>query len=67
VSLVGVIIVTFAHTIARVVEGIEIGAGRGAAFGMGIAALFLPLFPLVGAGLLFCLVVAAATVGLSPP
>ncbi len=53
-SLVGIIIVTFERAIARVVEGIEIGAGRGAAFRMGVAALFSPLFLLVGAGLLFC-------------
>ncbi len=39
-SLVGVVIVKFLHAIARIVKGIEIGLGRGVAFGTGIAVPF---------------------------
>jgi hypothetical protein len=41
VSLVGIVIVKFTHTIVRVLERIEIRAGGGAAFGMGVAIPFV--------------------------
>jgi hypothetical protein len=40
-SLVGIAIVKFTYAIARVLKRIEIRAGRGVTFRMGIAALFV--------------------------
>ncbi len=50
VSLIGVIIVKFAHAIARVLEGIKIWAGRGATFGTGVTAPFVACLPAVRSG-----------------
>ncbi len=47
-NLVGVVIMKFAHTIARVLEGIEIWPGRGATFGAGVTAPFVASPPAVG-------------------
>ncbi len=41
VSPIGVVIVKFAHAIARVLEGVKIWAGRGATFGTGVTAPFV--------------------------
>jgi hypothetical protein len=48
VSLVGVVIIKFAHAIARVLKGIEIWAGGGATLGVGITARFVASPPAVG-------------------
>ncbi len=48
VSLVGVVIVKFAHAIARVLERVEIGAGKGVTFGMGVAIPFVASLPTCG-------------------
>ncbi len=40
----------FAHAIARVLEGVEIWAGRGATFGTGVTAPFVASLPPVGSG-----------------
>ncbi len=47
-SLVGVVIMKFAHAIARVLEGIEIRAGGGATSGAGVTAPFVASPPAVG-------------------
>ncbi len=47
-SLMGVVIVKFTHTIARVLERVEIRAGRGVTFGAGIAGPLVALLPTVG-------------------
>jgi hypothetical protein len=41
--------------------------GKGTTVGADVTPLLSPLFPLLGAGLLFCCVEVAATVGLWPP
>ncbi len=56
-SLVGVVILKFTHAIARVLERIEVWAGRGATFNAS----------LLEAGLLLHCVEAAMTVGSWPP
>ncbi len=50
VSPFGVIIVKFAHTIARVLEGMEIWTERGATFGTGVTAPFVASLPAAGSG-----------------
>jgi hypothetical protein len=50
VSPIGVIIVKFAHAIARVLEGVKIWAERGATFGTGVTAPFVASLPAVGSG-----------------
>jgi hypothetical protein len=45
VSLMGIIIVKFAHAIARVLKGIKIRAGRGATIGAGVTAPFVASLP----------------------
>jgi hypothetical protein len=45
VSLVGVVIVKFTHAIARVMKRVEVRVGRGATFGVGVAAPFVALLP----------------------
>jgi hypothetical protein len=47
VSLEGVVIMKFTHAIARVLEGIKIRAGRGAAFGVGVTGPFVASLPVV--------------------
>jgi hypothetical protein len=59
----GVIIVKFTHAIARVLKQIKVWAGGGRLLERTLLALLLPLFLLLGAGLLLCCVEAAATVG----
>ncbi len=44
-SLMGVIIVKFAHAIARVLNGIKVWVGRGTTFGTGVTAPFVTSFP----------------------
>ncbi len=67
ISPAGVIIVKFAHAIARVLEWMKIWTGRGWLLGQALPLLLSPLFSLLGAGLLLCCVEAAATVGSWPP
>jgi hypothetical protein len=43
----GIVIVKFTHAIARVLKGIEVRAGRGAAFGAGVTAQFVASLPAV--------------------
>ncbi len=50
VSPIGVVIVKFAHAIARVLEGVKIWAGRGATFGTGSTAPFVTSLPAAGSG-----------------
>ncbi len=50
VSPIGVIIVKFAHAIARVLEGVKIWTGRGATFGTGVTAPFVASLPVAGRG-----------------
>jgi hypothetical protein len=50
VSPIGVIIVKFAHAIARVLEGMKIWTGRGATFGTGVTAPFVASLPAAGSG-----------------
>ncbi len=46
-SLVAVVIMKLTHAIARVLKGIEIRAGRGATFGVGVTAPFVASLPVV--------------------
>jgi hypothetical protein len=48
VSPIGVVIVKFAHAIARVLKQMKIWAGGGATFGAGVTALFVASPPVVG-------------------
>jgi hypothetical protein len=48
VTLVGVVIMKFAHAIARVLKREEIWAGGGATFGAGVTASFVASPPAVG-------------------
>ncbi len=50
VSPIGVVIVKFAHAIARVLERVKIWAGRGATFGTGVTAPFVASLPAAGSG-----------------
>jgi hypothetical protein len=50
VSPIGVVIVKFAHVIARVLEGVEIWMGRGATFRTGVTAPFVASLPAAGSG-----------------
>ncbi len=50
VSPIGVIIVKFAHAIARVLEGMEIWTGRGATFGTGVTVPLVAFLPAAGSG-----------------
>ncbi len=50
VSPIGVVIVKFAHSIARVLEGVKIWAGRGVTFGTGITAPFVASLLAAGSG-----------------
>ncbi len=47
-TLVGVVIMKFAHAIARVLKREEIWAGGGATFGAGVTASFVASPPAVG-------------------
>ncbi len=47
-SPMGIVVVKFTDAIAKVLERMEIGAGRGATFGAGIAAPFVGSLPVVG-------------------
>jgi hypothetical protein len=66
----GVVVVKFTDAIARVLKRIEIGAGRGATFGAGVAAPFVGSLPAVGSrapttlsrGGCDCRVVAASSI-----
>ncbi len=50
-SLVGIVIMKFAHAIARVLKGMEIWAGGGGAtFGAGVTTPFVASPPAVGSG-----------------
>ncbi len=44
-SLVGVVIMKFAHATAKVLIGIKVRAGRGSTFGVGVTAPFVASFP----------------------
>jgi hypothetical protein len=48
VSSIGIVIVKFAHAIARVLKGMEIWAGGGATFGAGVTTPFVDSPPAVG-------------------
>jgi hypothetical protein len=50
VSPIGLVIVKFAHAIARVLEGVEIWAERGATLGTGVTAPFVASLSAVGNG-----------------
>ncbi len=50
VSPIGVVIVKFAHAIARVLEGMKIWVERGATFGTGVTAPFVASLSAVGSG-----------------
>jgi hypothetical protein len=50
VSLVGIVIMKFAHAIARVLKRLEIWAGRGVTFGAGVTALFVASPPAIVSG-----------------
>ncbi len=50
VSPIGVLVVKFAHAIARVLKKMEIWAGRGATFGAGVTAPFVASLPAAGSG-----------------
>jgi hypothetical protein len=47
VSFVGIVVVKFTYAIARVLERIGVGAGRGVTFSTGVAALFVTSLPAV--------------------
>jgi hypothetical protein len=48
VSPIGIVIMKFAHVIARVLKGMKIWAGGGATFGAGVTAPFVASLPAVG-------------------
>ncbi len=50
VSPIGVVVVKFAHAIARVLKRVEIWAGRGATFGTAVTAPFVASLPAAGSG-----------------
>ncbi len=69
-SSMGIVVVKFPDAIARVLERIEIGAGRGVTFGAGVDAPFVASLPVVGSrapttlsqGGCDCRVVAASSI-----